>query len=103
MKEKIGIIGGILMWSLCISAQNGIDQKTIATIVPKPDTSAKHIHDADNAVVDSIPTVTFREVDIVRFKTAEEQMLYYKYKARIQKVMPYVKIARQLYFELKEE
>ncbi len=68
------------------------------------DTVVHYIYDAgDISTGDSIATVTFREVNIVSFKTAEEWMLYYKYKSRIQKVMPYVKIANQLYAELKEE
>ncbi|MCX6199284.1 MAG: DUF4294 domain-containing protein [Bacteroidetes bacterium] len=53
--------------------------------------------------LDTIPTVYMHEVNIVYFKSSEEWMLYYKYKSRIEKVMPYVKIANQLYAELKEE
>lgn len=53
--------------------------------------------------IDSIPIVYMHDVNIVFFKSSEEWMLYYKYKSRIQKVMPYVKIAKQLYAELKEE
>ena len=68
------------------------------------DTTVRYIYDAGSLQVsDSTPTVTFREVNIVSFKTAEEWMMYYKYKSRIQKVMPYVKIANQLYAELKTE
>mgnify|MGYP003341976181 CR=1 FL=1 len=68
------------------------------------DTVVHYIYDAGNIPVsDSAPTVNLREVNIVSFKTAEEWMQYYKYKSRIQKVMPYVKIAKQLYGELKEE
>lgn len=54
-------------------------------------------------VADSIPTYTLRDVNIVYFKTQEEWTMYYKYKSRIEKVMPYVKIAKQLYAELKQE
>jgi Domain of unknown function (DUF4294) len=52
---------------------------------------------------DSVPTVNLREVQIVTFKTQEEWAQYYTYKARIEKVMPYVKIARELYVELREK
>ncbi len=54
-------------------------------------------------LLDSIPTYTLHDVDIVYFKTQEEWMMYYKYKSRIEKVMPYVRIARELYAELKQE
>lgn len=56
-----------------------------------------------STTVDSIPTYTLHDVDIVYFKTQEEWMMYYKYKSRIEKVMPYVRIARELYVELKQE
>lgn len=68
------------------------------------DTVVHYLYDAGNIPAnDSIPTINLRDVNIVAFKTAEEWMMYYKYKSRIQKVMPYVKIANQLYVELKEE
>lgn len=54
-------------------------------------------------LVDSIPTYLLHDVNIVYFKTQEEWTQYYKYKSRIEKVLPYVKIAKQLYAELKEE
>jgi hypothetical protein len=52
---------------------------------------------------DSAPTVNFREVNIVTFKSAEEWNKYYTYKSRILTVMPYVKVAKQLYTELQEK
>jgi hypothetical protein len=52
---------------------------------------------------DSIPTYMLHDVSIVYFKTQEEWMMYYKYKDRIEKVIPYVKIAKELYAELKQE
>lgn len=55
------------------------------------------------ASIDSTPQVYFREVNIVSFKTAAEWMEYYKYKSRIIKVLPYLKIAKDLYTEMKEE
>ena len=69
-----------------------------------PDTSAKYIYNIGNVHSgDSVPTVNLREVQIVTFKTQEEWAEYYTYKARIEKVMPYVKIARELYVELREK
>ncbi len=52
---------------------------------------------------DSLLTVNLPDVPIIYFKTKEEWMQYYKYKSRIIKVLPYVKIAKQLYTELAEE
>lgn len=57
----------------------------------------------DMAVNDSTPTISLRDVNIVSFKSKEDWMMYYKYKSRIQKVLPYVKIAKQLYQELQNE
>jgi hypothetical protein len=73
-------------------------------VAKNADTTIHYIYDAGNiSGSDSVPTVNLREVNIVSFKTAEEWMMYYKYKSRIQKVMPYVKIANQLYAELRAE
>ncbi|HLP21796.1 MAG TPA: DUF4294 domain-containing protein, partial [Chitinophagales bacterium] len=63
----------------------------------------RYISSADFKDIDSTPTVNLREVNVIAFKNQEEWMMYYKYKSRIQKVMPYVKIANQLYAELKTE
>ena len=101
MKTIFGFI--VLILAEVSTAQN----KKLNVGIPakvSDDTVIHYIYDAgDISTADSITTVTFREVNIVSFKTAEEWMLYYKYKSRIQKVMPYVKIANQLYAELKEE
>lgn len=68
------------------------------------DTVIRYAEEQVNSpITDSTPTITLREVNIVSFKTADEWMMYYKYKSRIQKVLPYVKIAKQLYIELKNE
>lgn len=52
---------------------------------------------------DSVFVVNLPDVPITYFKTKEEWMQYYKYKSRIVKVMPYVKIAKQLHSELADE
>jgi Domain of unknown function (DUF4294) len=66
--------------------------------------TAKYIYNIGNLkTTDSVPTVNLREVQIVTFKTQEEWAEYYRDKARIEKVMPYVKIARELYAELREK
>lgn len=98
------VLGFVLLLSVQLGmAQNKKLDTGLAT-KPGTDTGLHYIYDAGNIPVsDSAPTVNLREVNIVSFRTAEEWMMYYKYKSRIQKVMPYVKIANQLYVELKEE
>lgn len=49
------------------------------------------------------PTYQLKEVPIYFFKNNAERNLYNKYKSRIITVMPYVKIAKQLYVELEQE
>lgn len=75
-----------------------------AFVAARPDTTTpKYIYNIGNVqACDSAPTVNLREVQIVQFKDQAEWAQYYTYKARIEKVMPYVKIARELYVELKE-
>jgi len=68
------------------------------------DTSIKYILDpGELSATDTMPTINLNDVTVVSFKTKEDWMMYYKYKSRIIKVMPYVKIANQLYAELKAE
>jgi hypothetical protein len=52
---------------------------------------------------DTFQTYYLREVDIVNFKTDDEWREYYQTLSRVKKVMPYVKIANQLYAELKRK
>ena len=66
-------------------------------------TQSDTLHQAITDSVNSIPTIFLHDVNIVAFKTDSEWMQYYKYKSRIEKVLPYVKIAKQLYAEIKEE
>ncbi|MES2621202.1 MAG: DUF4294 domain-containing protein [Bacteroidota bacterium] len=91
MKSRIVFIGAFLVCSFGLSAQDVIKSDTISKT------------SAGIPTTDSTPTVSFRDVNIVYFRTDEERMLYYKYKSRIQKVLPYVKIAKQLYAEIKGE
>lgn len=68
------------------------------------DTATKPLFDIGNvSATDTVPSVNFRDVTIVTFKTNQEWMEYYRMRARIIKVMPYVKIAKQLYVELHEK
>jgi len=49
---------------------------------------------------DTTPVVTFPDVNIITFKTNEEWLEYYRTRAHLLKVLPYVRIAKQLYVEL---
>ena len=52
---------------------------------------------------DTVPIINFPDVNILTFKTNEEWLDYYRTRARILKVMPYVKVAKELYTELQEK
>ncbi len=94
MKVYMQISLGLLLCCMCLHAQVVNNQKTTAHL--STDT-------AQSWSSDSMPTISFRDVNIVYFKTDEERMMYYKYKSRIQKVLPYVKVAKQLYTEMTDE
>jgi len=72
---------------------------------PHVDTAAgKGIYDIGNLPKsDTMPSVSFPDVNIITFKTNAEWLEYYRTRARILKVLPYVKIAKQLYVELQEK
>ncbi len=98
MKSRLKFILGFLIWSALLHAQEANNQKTSNAVAHLlTDTLQRGLPD------DSIPTISFRDVSIIYFKTDEERMLYYKYKSRIQKVLPYVKIAKELYAEILDE
>lgn len=97
MISRTVFMGGLLVCSFFLSAQSAIEAKTESA------SDSLSISIAGMPTTDSTPTVSFRDVNIVYFRTDEERMLYYKYKSRIQKVLPYVKIAKQLYTEIKSE
>lgn len=52
---------------------------------------------------DTMQVYYLKEVDIVNFKSTDEWREYYQTLSRVKKVMPYVKIAKQLYVELQEK
>ena len=102
------VIRYALVWLLCWVAQVACGQKVaeakLAPVKGSMDTSAKPIYDIGNVPVsDSMPTVSFPDVNIITFKTNDEWMEYYRTRARILKVLPYVKIAKQLYVELQQK
>lgn len=67
-----------------------------------PVISNKQIVNGDTTEMET-PTYQLKEVPVYFFKNNAERNLYNKYKSRIITVMPYVKIAKQLYIELEEE
>ncbi len=106
MKTRSALISVCIFLIYCqISAQTanngkqrGGNRKAIEDSI-----EVKYLPAANSLAFDSTPTINFRDVNIVSFKTKEDWMMYYKYKSRIQKVLPYVKIAKQVYIELKQE
>lgn len=95
---------------LLLIALHGIASGQIITDIKKGnatishDEPVKYVTDTSrNGSIDTIATVNLRDVNVIAFKSKDDWMMYYKYKSRIIKVMPYVKIANQLYAELKAE
>lgn len=94
----------LVLSSLCSIAQKSKLRLGSPAAVNNTDTVVKYILDpGDLSGADTTPTINLNDVTIVSFKTKEDWMMYYKYKSRIKKVLPYVKIAKQLYTELQEE
>lgn len=91
------ILSAMLLASITTMGQGKIKMKQN---IPATDT-VKYLSNTD--ATDTLPTVDLNTVQIVSFKTQQEWDMYYKYKSRIIKVMPYVKIAKQLYNELSAE
>jgi hypothetical protein len=64
---------------------------------------------AQNAIKDTTQaalldtTVSLREVNYVTFKNPEDQMEFYKDLSRIRAVLPYVKVSKRLYAEVKAQ
>ncbi len=104
MKRLSGIMVLVALLPLGIFAQGGKPKMGTkgATLKQGADTTTvKYVK--DGALIDTMPTVKLQEVNVLYFKTPAEWDQYYKYKSRIIKVMPYVKIAKQLYAELQQE
>ena len=99
MKTIVAII--LFVWVQVATAQD--TQKLRGGTQLVHNEPVKYVLDTTANGIDTIATVNLRDVNVIAFKSAEDWMTYYKYKSRIQKVMPYVKIANQLYAELKTE
>ena len=96
-----------LLMVLCIvfgSASGQNTGKPAMGTKPSVDTTPiKYLYDPGEFAADSMPSVNLNDVTVVSFKNKEDWQTYYKYKSRIIKVMPYVRIANQLYKELEAE
>lgn len=85
-----------------LHAQNS-SKPTMGNKTPVDTTPVKYVYDPGEFAPDSFPSVNLGDVTVVSFKNKEDWQTYYKYKSRIIKVMPYVRIANQLYRELEAE
>ena len=82
-------------------SQPSVLQRPGSVKLPADTVTGKRIYDIGNvSKSDSMPSVSFPDVNIITFKTNEEWLEYYRNRARILKVLPYVRIAKQLYIEL---
>jgi len=96
---------GLLICALCLLLNQAIAQQphpiTAPPIVSATQDSAKYIYKIGE--VKARDTVNLREVNVIAFKNPADWNKYYTYRARIIKVMPYVKIAHELYIELQDK
>ncbi len=103
MKMKCGFVMLLLCAVQITFAQNAMLAQ-LAIGEPGTDSTAKPIYNIGEVPKsDTVPNVNFPDVNIITFKSNEEWMEYYRTRARILKVLPYVKIAKQLYVELQEK
>ena len=111
MQGKVAVKAAIILFMVLTQFCFAQAANKTVTVIEKPqplkaqaDTGKKFIYDPGNLPAnDSVPTVSLREVNIVSFKTIQEWNQYYTYRSRILKVMPYVKIAKELYVELQDK
>jgi hypothetical protein len=98
---------GFVILLCCISqiafAQNSAAPQKVTGKAVTDSTSKPLYNIGEVPKTDSVPNVNFPDVNIITFKTNEEWMEYYRTRARILKVLPYVRIAKQLYVELQEK
>jgi hypothetical protein len=97
MKKQVLSILVVAAFTSSLHAQGLLNRKA------NTDTTVRYAKPEEVTEFDTIPTYKLSDVNVIAFKTSEEQMKYYKYKSRIIKVLPYVKIAKQLYAELQEK
>lgn len=100
MKSQVAIL--LLLSVQIATAQNR--GKINGNTTTAQDEPVKYVTDTSrNGNIDTVATINLSDVNVIAFKSKDDWMMYYKYKSRIIKVMPYVKIANQLYAELKAE
>lgn len=93
----------LLSLVICVAFVFSAYTQVIQNKKPQMDTMVKYAKPDEVTAFDTIPTYKLSDVNVIAFKTSEEQMKYFKYKSRIIKVLPYVKIAKQLYAELQQK
>ncbi len=103
MKKSLGLfLLTILVSQLAFSQKPKMGTGPKQPSKTTADNGVQYVTDSA-ALNDTLPTVSLQQVDVLYFKTPAEWMQYYKYKSRIEAVLPYVKIAKQLYNELMAE
>jgi hypothetical protein len=103
MKMKCGFVMLLCWVSQIAFAQNSAAPQKVTGKAVADSTSKPLYNIGEVPKTDSVPNVNFPDVNIITFKTNEEWMEYYRTRARILKVLPYVRIAKQLYVELQEK
>lgn len=93
-------------FGFCILLMAGLAGSSVSQVGRRVQIESDTINDSKlnyATLYDSIQIYRLGEVNIISFKSDEERNKYFKYKSRILKVLPYVKIAKQLYAELLEK
>ena len=104
MKWKALVVLFLVTLSQGSFCQLGVMPPNMQLRIQQADTSHRPLYDIGNLPkTDSTPTVSFPDVNIITFKTNEEWLEYYRARAHLLKVLPYVKIAKELYVELQEK
>jgi hypothetical protein len=103
MKMKCAFVM-LLFWASQIALAQKVMMPQNGAAKTGIDSTTKPLYDIGNVPKsDTTVTVNFPDVNIITFKTNDEWMEYYRTRARILKVLPYVRIAKQLYVELQEK
>ena len=103
MKTLFCMVGCLVIAAINSTAQTVKNEDKLMRIGNKEGVPDTIMYISNGTDTSFIPSIKLSDVTVVSFKSKEDQMMYYKYKSRIQKVLPYVKIAKQLYVEIKSE
>ena len=103
MKTVFCFIAALFIAAINLSAQTVKNENQLMRLGSKEPLADSVMYISNGTDTSFIPSIKLSDINVVSFKSKEDQMMYYKYKSRIQKVLPYVKIAKQLYVEIKSE